>query len=447
MIFDDGVKRKAFGYIRVSTEEQVTGTSLESQHDIIQDFADHHNLEIVEWFEDPGYSAKDANRPGLKRMKEVGKELKNEVDYILVYNYTRISRDLESYFVDIKRPFDACGIRIFSVTEPVDFDSPLGEMAAYFPLIGGEMDNRRKSQTSKDDMRAVANQGWYQARPPVGLRIKKIPIGIRDKYGKEKCRATLEADPNNDIGEKVALILNRFSDGDITQAEACRMAQKLGIKGRKGGAIQFDTLKRMLKNPAYAGYICSKKLTKSEMIKIPHFDGLITLETFNKNQRVLDGSIKELKPSDDNMYPLKKTLICSICDTPLRASAPTGGSDKPSPRYHCCKQGHSSLGVVEMHELFNEFINQITPTDRMIKLTKEILKRTALRKLGDTNREIEKLNKAKADIDSLIQKALAAYLNNEMSLEEKNSFLEAQNSDKKAIESKLKELAKIQNIN
>jgi hypothetical protein len=39
--------------------------------------------------------------------------------------------------------------------------------------------------------------------------------------------------------------------------------------------------------------------------------------------------------------------------------------------------------------------------------------------LGDTNREIEKLNKAKADINSLIQKALAAYLNNEVSLEKR----------------------------
>ena len=90
------------------------------------------------------------------------------------------------------------------------------------------------------------------------------------------------------------------------------MAQKLGIRGRKGGLIKLDTLKRMLTSPVYAGYMRSETMTSSELVKISDFEGLITLDTFNKNQRILDGSVKELKPSDENMYPLKGTLICSM---------------------------------------------------------------------------------------------------------------------------------------
>ena len=65
---NDGLKRTAYGYTRVSTDEQVPGASLENQRLAIQKYANENNIEIVGWFSDPGYSAKNANRPELKKM-------------------------------------------------------------------------------------------------------------------------------------------------------------------------------------------------------------------------------------------------------------------------------------------------------------------------------------------------------------------------------------------
>ena len=43
LLMNDGVKRVAFGYTRVSTEEQTFGASLENQRIAIQKYANQNN--------------------------------------------------------------------------------------------------------------------------------------------------------------------------------------------------------------------------------------------------------------------------------------------------------------------------------------------------------------------------------------------------------------------
>lgn len=62
---------------------------------------------------------------------------------------------------------------------------------------------------------------------------------------------------------------------------------------------------RILKHPAYAGYNNSEKILKGESVKLIDFDGIITLETYNKNQRIMNGCKRELVASDNNLYLLK----------------------------------------------------------------------------------------------------------------------------------------------
>ena len=46
MSMDDGVKRIAYGYTRVSTEEQTFGASLENQRLAIQKYARQNNINL-----------------------------------------------------------------------------------------------------------------------------------------------------------------------------------------------------------------------------------------------------------------------------------------------------------------------------------------------------------------------------------------------------------------
>lgn len=78
----------AFGYLRVSTEEQ----TILNQRIAIKKWASDNDYEILEFFEDASISGKVAaiNRPAFKEMLEI---VRNEqVDAVIVYELSRVGR-------------------------------------------------------------------------------------------------------------------------------------------------------------------------------------------------------------------------------------------------------------------------------------------------------------------------------------------------------------------
>ena len=78
----------AFGYLRVSTEEQTVLTQQLS----IKKWASANSYDILDFYEDPATSGKTAatNRPGFRAMLEIVKE--ERVDAIIVYELSRVGR-------------------------------------------------------------------------------------------------------------------------------------------------------------------------------------------------------------------------------------------------------------------------------------------------------------------------------------------------------------------
>lgn len=78
----------AFGYLRVSTEEQTVLT----QQIAIKKWASKNSYDILDFYEDPAMSGKIAavNRPGFKAMLDIVKE--ERVDAIIVYELSRVGR-------------------------------------------------------------------------------------------------------------------------------------------------------------------------------------------------------------------------------------------------------------------------------------------------------------------------------------------------------------------
>jgi len=84
-------KKRVFGYVRVSTREQVEKATYENQIKSIKDYAKEENLEIVEIFQDLAISGVNQNRKSL----QVLLERINEVEGIIIYDLDRLSRDFE----------------------------------------------------------------------------------------------------------------------------------------------------------------------------------------------------------------------------------------------------------------------------------------------------------------------------------------------------------------
>ncbi len=439
-------KIKVFGYKRVSTEEQVDGMSLKNQQISIEKYCSDHNFELVETFCDEGISAKTAKRPELQKMLSLIQLKENDVVGIVVYNISRISRDVESYSRDIGYHLSARGVALYSTLEAID-STPQGRLMKNIALSMHQYDNDIKSQTTKDNMHLVALEGWWQGKIPYGYVGEKIPIGVRGKDGKQKSRLRLIPDTRNDLSDKIRMFLERFSRGDITQTELSEYAESIGLKSATGGKFAPQSIKNMLSYMVYAGFICNE-MTNKVPVRGNH-EGLISLETYERNQTLLKGRTPATNtPRFTADYPLKHSLLCVQCHEPLSGSAPTGGSGKRSPRYHCTRcRGVGSIGVEKMDRLFKEFLNEVTPTKGTVRLFKAIVRRTASQRLENVNKQLSPLRDQLSKIDDNMHIALQRYLDDDITKDEKEEYQNVLRTKRINIEGKIAELEDVQRLN
>src|SRR5690349_4670705 len=107
---------KAIAYIRVSTDEQVQGTSLDSQAKACLDYASRQGIELSpeNIFREEGESAKLINRTQLARMLDYCMEHKGEITHCIVWKVDRLARKME-YHIVIKSQLAKYGVRLVSV--------------------------------------------------------------------------------------------------------------------------------------------------------------------------------------------------------------------------------------------------------------------------------------------------------------------------------------------
>lgn len=212
----DSIRKKAFAYRRVSTEGQVDGASLDTQTETIQRYAEAHNIEVVDWFEDPGISAKAVrNRPGIMKLLKTAKQRRGEIDYLVVYNVSCISRGAASYYQEIGYELKTYGITLLVATEPID-DSPTGRYLLTVSLANAQLDNEIKGKQTQDNMAThLSNGGCWMSRAPLGFKIEQVPTGAKDNHGKPKTHSRSVPDNTNGLADKLAALLTRFSEGDL----------------------------------------------------------------------------------------------------------------------------------------------------------------------------------------------------------------------------------------
>lgn len=127
-----------------------------------------------------------------------------------------------------------------------------------------------------------------------------------------------------------------------------------------------------------------------------------------------------------------------------------------SPRYHCAvckvgrkKKGEKSKGSIapsEAHELFNAFLQEITPSEGGVRLFKEVIKRTAHKRLEGVNQEIRDLRSRQTKIDNDIHEALQRVIEGDLSKEEKEFYIEGKQTQRNTLEDRILELQDIQTI-
>lgn len=162
--------KKAVGYVRVSTEEQAReGISLDNQKSKIKAYAELNDFELIEILADEGLSAKNLNRPGIKKILDMAQN--KEIQAIIVYKLDRAFRSTVDA-LEVTSLLDKGGVGFHSINERLDTKSPLGKF--FFTLIAGiaEMERGIIAERTSDALQRKIEKGEHVGTVPFGYQIE-----------------------------------------------------------------------------------------------------------------------------------------------------------------------------------------------------------------------------------------------------------------------------------
>ena len=352
-------------YVRVSTEKQAeNGVSLDTQEQVCQEWAYRNNVIPIRVFREEGVSAKTLKRPKMQEMLDFLKSNSGKVDYCIVYDMSRLTRD-NFDFVDIMRIFSSIGVQLRDSSSHLE-SSPSDQLIQAIGVATSQYDNQIKSMRVSDTMKARALDGY---------RMHKAPYGLRNTRGLDGKPKIIEIP---EISQKITKVITAFSQGLYTRSELVEYASQIGLTTASGHKPNFQFIDKLLKQPLYAG-LERNKFTDYRLINSA-FAGIVPEYVFYANQELLETSKSRKQQGYRRVhpdYPLRNFIICSACKTPLRGSAPTGNSGKRYPRYHCtnpnCK--NKSIKPDELHQLFLELLGGLELKQMNTKLINTLILR------------------------------------------------------------------------
>ena len=232
-------------YLRVSTEEQAKGHSLDSQRDQLTSWAEREGWTVVSAFEDAGVTATDATkRPAFQRMVEAAS--RQEFARVLVKNRSRYARSL----VDgpaYEALLNKHGVQVWSLEEPAsNEDTPAGF------LIKGMADLLAAHYSV--DLSFKTTQG-NRKRAEKGLTLGDAPFG----YRRPDARSALAVEEQEAAAVRHAF--ERYASGTASMRDIAAELTAAGHRPRsKRGNTVFSkaSIERLLANPTYQGHVSYK---------------------------------------------------------------------------------------------------------------------------------------------------------------------------------------------
>lgn len=229
--------KKAAIYIRVSTHWQIDKDSLKVQRrELIAYVELVLGITDYEVFEDPGYSAKNTDRPDYQAMME--RIRTGEFTHLVVWKIDRISRNLLDFaymYDELKR----LGVTFVSKNEQFDTSTAIGEAMLKIILVFAELERNMTSERVTAVMLSRANNGqWNGGRIPYG-------------YSWDKESGTFA------VVEQEAKVANRMAELYEQYQSLLYVVKYMndaGITTRNGKAWTPTAVRKILTNPWNIGH-------------------------------------------------------------------------------------------------------------------------------------------------------------------------------------------------
>lgn len=447
-------------YCRVSTKKQQSyWASLENQEKACKEYCLNTDI-VINWIFKEAFTWTQSKRPEFE--KAIRQAKKDKVNYFIIYDIDRFSREWYDIYIKLKNELRINGIQLkdsksviwetimVAKNEQFDmskydwnFENP-SEYAEVF-LSTQALSEARKIKQRTIPREIELEQMGYSVRQPNYWYINKSAPTPDWKKAKIQIMHPIEWEWVIEMFEKRAKWI--FSDKEIVEE-----LNKKWCKRRSGLPLNVKYLQEIIVKTVYAGVI-STEWTWNKPIKTA-YDWLVNIDTWNKANRwkvkiidlidevlieynnwkttIINKEVKEKRRKYNSYYPYSKVLKCPICQWVLTANTSKSRSGKLHYYYQCRGKDwakHSTY-TVKREDSHNKILNlfKLTYIDKETlsifnELCKEVFQEQEQinsKNLLTLEKNIEELNRREKEIFDSIEK----FVNYPAILEAKNKEIE-----------------------
>jgi len=362
---------RAAMYVRESTEEQGQGFSPDAQREAIRKFAAENDLTIVKEYCDfhSGWRKTDGRRDFHRPMADAAER---RFDVVLVFHTSRFARNQVEARKYKQLLRDKLSIKVFSVTQPMgeDHSDPSSFLAESIHEMFDEYYSVSLSFWTRAGLAEKARQGYLVGSLPWGY--------MRDADSGEVV-------PDPERAPLVRGMFERYATGDESDRSIAAWLNAKGARTSRGRAFAKDTVREMLVNASYCGYVTGLR-DQSREIRGRH-EAIVPEELFDRVQEVRAWRTRvdrPGRPSED--YLLRKLLFCERCSARMQG---TRGGREQHRRYQCGTRrrgGDCTQTIVKAKPLEDqlvEWLRDFQPASELRGMVLDAINAAAREQAGD----------------------------------------------------------------
>ncbi|RYE02368.1 MAG: recombinase family protein [Sphingobacteriales bacterium] len=394
--------KKAICYQRFSYKDQ-SQHSIERQSAINKQWCEFNGILVVDSYSDEGYTARNFDRPDIKALLEFIRKNYQGIDYLVVSELTRFSREVDDAIAMVKKIQRDYDVRIVSAGRGSIYDvldhNSFFMMGIEF-LLGNSENIKRQSDVNGGIYAAKVKGKWVQGG-------KFIPYGYR-KEGADKDRKLV-------INEEEAVII-RY----LYEAARCgtpdyimrQRAKELGFN-RTGNSAVRD----ILLNPVYAGYqnVRPYKELPGGLYK-GEWEPIIDMVTWQAVQDLLTREEKGHRLTIDANIPLRGVVKCH-CGQHLTGAPSRGRHGKYYYYYKCQAPGHNNWSATDAHKKLQEILKHMSLPERLVAAIRSKSEQVFEEREKDNQLQLQTRRRELENLERQMRSVEEKFINNHMGAE------------------------------
>ncbi len=304
----------AISFARESNKFDKTAYSIKTQVDAIEQQAKADKTKITHTFIER-FSGRDLRKmPKLNELRKLLKTHESEKKIVYVYAQDRLVRGEEAidiFYLLVE--FRHMNATLQIVKDPLDLNS-----------IGGQILALIRGHEASGEIDKILDRTWTRGKL---RRIKEglIPNFGREKYGYRRDKATGTATTHPEEAAIVKLMAELFCAGHSWRGVA-RELNARGFRNRAGKLWRDDTIRHMMRDPAYAGQGAAlrfvggtgKRRPPDQWIPLAPgaYPALITPQQWAYIEAERSKSIGTIARNQKYPALLRGMITCSLCNRP-----------------------------------------------------------------------------------------------------------------------------------